>query len=99
MDNTTRLQVKGQRRHHRLPSSHLHVGLEIVFAGAAEGAQGTLVTLQAGVDHHVSLPVALPLDDQATHRTLERLPSVLPWGTWERRGKRGDETFIYFTFI
>lgn len=53
------------------------MGLEIVFASAAKGTQGTLVAFQARVDDHVSLPVALAFDDQSTHRTLERLPAVL----------------------
>lgn len=53
------------------------MGLEIVFASAAEGTQGTLVAFQARVDDHVSLPVALAFDDQSTHGTLERLPAVL----------------------
>lgn len=53
------------------------MGLEIVFASAAEGAQGTLVAFQACVDNHVSLPVALSFDDQSTHRTLERFATIL----------------------
>lgn len=63
--------------------AYLHVGLEIVFAGAAEGAHGALMALDAGVDHHVSLPVALPLNDQATHRALKRLSSIVR-RAWER---------------
>lgn len=31
----------------------------------------------------MSLPVALAFDDQATHRTLKWLSSLL-WGTWEK---------------
>ena len=52
------------------------MGLEIVFASAAEGTQGTLVAFQARVDDHVSLPVALAFDDQPAHRTLEWLAPV-----------------------
>lgn len=68
------------------PLTHLHVGLEIVFASTAEGAEGTLVALEACVDHHVSLPVALALDDQAAHWALKWLPSLLrgPWGRGPR---------------
>lgn len=53
------------------------MGLEIVFASTAKGTQGTLVAFQACVDDHVSLPVALAFDDQSTHRTLERLSTIL----------------------
>lgn len=60
-----------------LSESHLHMRLEIVFASAAEGTQRTLVAFQPGVNHHVSLPVALAFDDQAAHGALEGLPAVL----------------------
>ena len=67
-----RSEVKEEER-----PSHLHVRLEIVFASTAEGTQWTLVAFQACVNYHVSLPVALAFDDQPTHRTLERLATIL----------------------
>lgn len=72
-------------------SPHLHVGLQIVFASTAKGTQGTLVAFQARVDDHVSLPVALALDDQSTHRTLEWFPAIL------RRALRTPDNTLTFT--
>lgn len=41
---------------------NLHVGFEIVLASTAEWAQWTLMAFETCVDHHMPLPVALPLD-------------------------------------
>lgn len=64
------------------------MGLEIVFASAAKGAQGALVAFQARVDDHVPLPVALAFDDQPAHRTLEWFAAVL------RRALRARKNII-----
>lgn len=42
--------------------AYLHVGFEIVLASTAEWAQWTLMAFETRVDHHMPLPVALPLD-------------------------------------
>lgn len=65
------------------------MGLEIVFASAAERTQRTLVAFQACVDDHVSLPVALAFDDQATNRTLEWFATIL------RRALKGTNESCY----
>lgn len=70
---------------------YLHVRLQIIFAGTAEGAERALVALEAGVNHHVSFPVALPLNDQTTHRALKRLPSLFS-GCWSCGGGGGGGT-------
>lgn len=87
----------GIRSERRKIESNLHVGLEIVFASTAEGTQRTLMAFQACVDDHVSLPVALAFDDQATHRTLEWFATIL------RRALMGTKErcryYFYFSVI
>lgn len=68
------------------------MGLEIVFASTAEGTQRTLMAFQACVDDHVSLPVALAFDDQATHRTLEWFATIL------RRALMGTKELLFLFF-
>lgn len=82
----------GIRSERRKIKSNLHVGLEIVFASTAEGTQRTLMAFQACVDDHVSLPVALAFDDQATHRTLEWFATIL------RRALMGTKELLFLFF-
>lgn len=82
----------GIRSERRKIKSNLHVRLEIVFASTAEGTQRTLMAFQACVDDHVSLPVALAFDDQATHRTLEWFATIL------RRALMGTKELLFLFF-